>query len=251
MRMNSLRFLWRAGLILLGLLVCVPLHYFSLVFGGSRWPRRFLGWAAFASGMRVRSQGTPLRHRVLFLANHLSWLDILVLAGASGTAFVAKDDVARWPLVGWLARLNATVFVARTARATVKDQADALRNALASGQAVALFPEGTTEGGMDILPFRASLLASLFPPLPGVMVQPVALDYGAAGHDIAWIGDEGAPANARRILSRKGTVPVTIRFLTPVDPSHAEDRKGLAQRARDEILEALRRTPSGAAVDRL
>ena len=247
-----IRFGWRALLIFLGLLVCVPLHYASLLLlRRSRWPRRFLGWAAYASGMRVRSEGQPLPRHVLFLANHLSWLDILVLAGASGTAFVAKDDVARWPVVGWLARLNDTVFIARTARAAVKDQADALRRALAAGKPVALFPEGTTEGGMDILPFRASLLASLFPPLPRVLVQPVALDYGAAGHDLAWIGEETAPANARRILSRKGKVPVTVRFLAPVDPAAAGDRKALAERARAEIVEALGGAPSGAAADRL
>jgi 1-acyl-sn-glycerol-3-phosphate acyltransferase len=246
-----IRFLWRALLIILGLLVCVPLHYASQLLGGSRWPRRFLGWTAFAAGMRVRVEGEPLPRNVLFVANHLSWLDILILAYASGTAFVAKDDVARWPVVGWLAGLNKTVFVARTARSAVKDQADALRGALASGLPVALFPEGTTDGGMEILPFRASLLASLFPPLPGVKVQPVALDYGAAGHDLAWIGEETAPANARRILSRKGTVPVAVRFLAPIDPSRVGDRKVLAQQARGEILEALGPTPSGPAPDRL
>jgi len=249
---STLRFLLRAAHIVLALLVCVPLHYLSLLLlRRSRWPRRFLGWAAYAAGMRVRSEGTPLRRHVLFLANHLSWLDILVLAGASGTAFVSKDDVARWPVVGWLARLNDTVFIARASRAAVKDQAEALRSALARGQPVALFPEGTTDGGMDILPFRASLLASLFPPLQGVMVQPVALDYGAAGHDVAWIGDETAPDNARRVLSRKGSVPVTVRFLAPVDPAAAGDRKVLAEQARAEIVEALGGAPSGAAADRL
>jgi 1-acyl-sn-glycerol-3-phosphate acyltransferase len=246
---SNLRFLYRAAMIFLGLLVCVPLHYASLLLlRRSRWPKRFLWWAAHASGMRVGVEGTPLARHVLFLANHLSWLDILVLAGASGTAFVAKDDVARWPVVGWLARLNATVFIARTARAGVKGQADALRAALASGQPVALFPEGTTEGGIDILPFRASLLASLFPPLERVKAQPVAIDYGEAAHDIAWVGDETAPANARRVLSRRGTAQVTLRFLEPVDPATVHDRKHLAAAARAEIVEAL---SSGAGADRL
>jgi 1-acyl-sn-glycerol-3-phosphate acyltransferase len=248
---GRLRFLWRTGLIVLGLLVCVPLHYATRVFGPSRWPRRFLGWSAYAAGMRVRVEGMPLRRHVLFLGNHLSWLDILVLAGASGTAFVAKDDVERWPVIGWLARLNDTVFIARASRASVRDQADALRTALGRGQPVALFPEGTTDGGVEVLPFRASLLASLFPPLPGVMVQPVALDYGPAGYDLAWVDEETAPQNARRILSRKGAVPVSVRFLAPVDPTEAADRKVLAERARGEILEALGATPSGAAADRL
>ncbi|MGZ8285787.1 MAG: lysophospholipid acyltransferase family protein [Allosphingosinicella sp.] len=221
------------------LLVCLPFHYLWRLAGRrSPWPRRFLGWVARAAGMRVRVVGAPLERDVLFLANHLSWLDILVLAGASGTAFVAKAEVAATPVVGWLAGLNNTVFVARTERSAVRGQADALRSALAGGQPVALFPEGTTDGGPEILPFRASLLAALFPPLPGVKVQPVALDYGAAAHDLAWIGDEAGLANVKRVLSRPGTVSVSLHFLAPVDPAEG-DRKALAQAARDEIVEAL------------
>jgi 1-acyl-sn-glycerol-3-phosphate acyltransferase len=251
------RALWILGLLLL----CLPLHYaWRLVGRASPWPRRFLGWVGRAAGMRVRVVGVPLRDHVLFLANHLSWLDILLVAGASGAAFVAKAEVAEVPVVGWLARLNRTVFVARSERSGVRGQADALRSALASGQPVALFPEGTTDGGPGILPFRASLLAALFPPLPGVQVQPVALDYGPAGHDLAWIGDEAGLANVRRVLSRPGTTPVTLHFLAPVDPAGG-DRKALAAAARAEIVEALGipqredgarpLAPSGAAADRL
>jgi 1-acyl-sn-glycerol-3-phosphate acyltransferase len=231
------------------LLVCLPLHYLWRLLGRrSPWPRRFLGLVARAAGMRVRVVGVPLERDVLFLANHLSWLDILVLAGASGTAFVAKAEVEATPVVGWLAGLNDTVFVARSERKAVRGQADALRSALAGGQPVALFPEGTTEGGAEILPFRASLLAALYPPLPGVKVQPVALDYGAAAHDLAWVGDEAGLANVRKVLARPGTVPVTVHFLAPVDPE-AGDRKALAAAARDEIVEAL--SPSGGGADRL
>jgi 1-acyl-sn-glycerol-3-phosphate acyltransferase len=183
--------------------------------------------------------GSPLRDQVLFVSNHLSWIDIILIAGASGAAFVSRDDVARWPIIGWLARINRTIFVARTRRGAVRDQADALRNALASGQAVALFPEGTTEGGAGILPFRASLLASLYPPIEGVRVQPIALDYGAAAHDIAWVGQEPAVANAKRVLSRRGPIPVTISFLAPIDPERFPDRKALAEAAREEIVAAL------------
>lgn len=244
-----IRLTLRALAIVAALLVCLPLHYlWRLVRSPSPWPRRFLGLVARAAGMRVRVVGVPLERDVLFLANHLSWLDILVLAGASGTAFVAKAEVTEVPVVGWLAGLNNTVFVARSERSGVRGQADALRRALASGQPVALFPEGTTDGGPDILPFRASLLASLFPPLPGVLVQPVALDYGAAAHDLAWIGDEGGLDNVRKVLTRRGTVEVTLHFLAPVDPASG-DRKALARTARDEIVEAL--GPSGGGADRL
>jgi 1-acyl-sn-glycerol-3-phosphate acyltransferase len=251
------RLICRIALIVLGLLACVPLHYAAVITGRSRWPRRFLRWVGRAAGMRARVEGRPLPSHVLFVANHLSWLDVMLVAGAGGAAFVSKDDVASWPVIGWLARLNNTVFVARAARSEVKSQADALRAALASGQPVALFPEGTTDGGAEILPFRASLLASLFPPIEGVKVQPVAIDYGAAADDIAWVGKEGAWANVKRVLSRRGTTPVTVRFLEPIDPAAAEDRKTLAQAAREEIVAAMATSAlpgprsSGGAADRL
>ncbi|MEO7178636.1 MAG: lysophospholipid acyltransferase family protein [Allosphingosinicella sp.] len=244
-----IRLIPRALAMLGALLLCLPLHYLWKLGGRpSPWPRRFLGWVARAAGIRARIVGTPIERDVLFLANHLTWLDILVLAGASGTAFVAKAEVAGVPVVGWLAGLNNTVFVARSERSGVRGQADSLRDALASGQPVALFPEGTTEGGHEVLPFRASLLAALFPPLPGVKVQPVALDYGPAAHDLAWVGDETGLANVKKVLSRPGTVPVTLHFLAPLDPE-AGDRKALARAAREEIVSALR--PSGDGSDRL
>jgi 1-acyl-sn-glycerol-3-phosphate acyltransferase len=245
-----IRLVPRALAMALGLLVCLPLHYLCKLAGRrSPWPRRFLYCVGRCAGMRVTVIGRPLSSHVLFLANHLSWLDIMLVAGASGAAFVSKDEVGRWPVIGWLARMNHTVFVARTARGAVRSQADALRSALATGQPVALFPEGTTDGGPAILPFRASLLASLFPPLPGVKVQPIALDYGAAAHDIAWVGEERALDNVKRVLSRPGTVPVTLHFLAPIDPQEAGDRKALAERSRAEILAML--DPSAPPADRL
>jgi lyso-ornithine lipid O-acyltransferase len=229
-----------------GLIVCVPLHYLSLlIFRRSLWPRRFLWWVGFAAGMRVRVEGRPLRSHVLFLSNHVSWLDIMVVAGATGAAFVSRDDVARWPMIGWLAKLNDTIFVDRSGRRAVKGQADALRTALSSGRPVALFPEGTTEGGHEVLPFRASLLASLFPPLDQVQVQPLAIDYGEAVHDIAWVDDEAAGANAKRVLSRAQSTTVRLRFLDPVDPHIYGDRKSLAAKTREEIVEALTAFDSG------
>ena len=248
--MSALRFALRLLAIVAGLLVCLPLHYaWKLVRRPSPWPRRFLGWVGRAAGLRARTVGTPLRRDVLFVANHLSWLDIMILAGATGTAFVSRDDVGRWPVIGWLAGLNNTVYVDRSNPRAVQDQADTVRAVLATGQPVALFPEGTTDGGTDVLPFRASLLSALFPPLPGLKVQPVAIDYGAAGADIAWTGDEAAAANVRRVLSRKGTAPVTLHFLPPLDPADLGGRKALAQAAREAIVGAL--GPSARTPDRL
>lgn len=242
-----MRLTLRVAAIVAGLLVCLPLHYlWRLAARPSPWPRRWLGWVGYSCGLRVRTIGIPLQRDVLFVSNHLSWLDIMAVAGATGAAFVSKDDVARWPVIGWLARLNNTVFVARTDRRAVQGQAGALRNALATGQPVALFPEGTTAGGQEVLPFRASLLASVMPPLPGLKVQPIAIDYGAVAAEIAWVGDEGAKANARRIFSRKGNIPVTLSFLEPVDPHDMPDRKALAEASRAEIIQALDASARGS-----
>lgn len=233
-----------------GLLFCLPLHYAWRLLGiASPWPRRFLGWVGRCAGLRPQVIGSAHQGKTLILANHASWLDIMLVAQATGAAFVSKDDVARWPVVGWLARLNATVFIARSDRKSVHGQAEALRNALSTGQPVALFPEGTTDGGATVLPFRASLLAAVIPPPPGLKVQPLALDYGDAADDIAWVGGESTRDNLRRVLSRRGTIPVVLRFLEPIDPAILPDRKKLAEAARQAIIEAL--GASAAAQHRL
>jgi 1-acyl-sn-glycerol-3-phosphate acyltransferase len=235
-----IRLVWRAAGILAGFIACVPLHFaWKLAGARSPWPRLFLGWAGRRCGLRVRVEGTPIAGRVLYAANHFSWLDILAMGGSVPTRFVARADVAGWPGVGWAAKLNDTIFIARDLRHTVQDQADTLRQALGDGRAITLFPEGTTDAGRALLPFRASLFASLFPPLPGVAVQPVALDYGAAFDYAEWVGDESYGRNAKRLLSRPGTIAVVLRFLAPIDPTEAGDRKRLAARSRAGVEAAL------------
>ena len=235
-----MRLTLRTTAIVLGLIACLPMHFlWKLVRRRSPWPRRFLGYAGWCCGLRVRTEGRPLGDHVLFVSNHVTWLDIFALGGATGAAFVSRDDVEGWPLVGWIAGLNDTIYVARHARREVHGQADRLRRTLQAGRAVALFPEGTTEGGHEILPFRASLFASLFPPIEGVRVQPIAIDYGDIAEEIAWVGAEPAGANAKRVVGRPGTIPVLLRFLEPVDPAEAGNRKALAACAQAEVVEAL------------
>lgn len=236
----ALRVAIRVAAMLLSLIVCVPLHYlWRLVRAPSPWPMLFLRSVGWIAGVRRRIIGKPLRRNVFFVSNHLSWLDIPVLAGTNGTAFVAKDELRRVPLINWLCGLNKTVFVARGERMGVADQIAMLRDALAETWAITVFPEGTTGDGRAMLPFKASLLAVLDPPPEGVMVQPVLLDYGAAMPDITWIGDEPGHDNARRILARPGSFPVTIRFLEPFDPTEHPGRKAITAEARARMERAL------------
>jgi 1-acyl-sn-glycerol-3-phosphate acyltransferase len=218
----------------------VPLHYLWRLFRlGSPWPRIFLGWAAKCAGARVTRIGTPLRRDVFYISNHVSWIDILSIAGASGTAFVAKSELQKAPVVGWLASLNRTIYVAREDRLGVADQINRLKDALADNWSVTVFPEGTTTDGRSLLPFKSALLKVLEPPPPGVLIQPVMLDYGEVGYDIGWLGDESGLNNALRVLARKGTIPLGIHFLEPFHPRDFPGRKAIAAESQRRIREAL------------
>lgn len=205
----------------------------------SPWPRRFLALAARSVGARIRVEGIRADRDIFILANHVSWIDILALGGATGAAFVSHDGVAKWPVIGWLAAQNNTLFVARERRGALAGQMDALRAAIGGHQPVALFPEGTTSDGTGLLPFKPSLLAVLLPPPRSVLIQPVHIDYGLEVASIAWVGDEPPGANAKRLLGRKDTLPVTIRFLEPFDPADCTDRKQIAALARDRIAASI------------
>ena len=237
---EKLRVAWRVALLLLLILTHVPMHYlWRLLHLPSAWPRWFLGRVGWIAGARVTKIGVPLRRDVFYVANHLSWIDILALGGASGTAFIAKAELASAPLVGWLAGLNRTVYVKRENRLGVAEQINDLRLALEDNWAVTIFPEGTTTDGQSLLPFKTPMLRVLEPPPAGVMVQPVLLDYGAVAEEIGWVGDESGIVNAKRILARKGSFPLSIHFLEPFLPSDFPGRKAIAAQSRKQIEEAL------------
>lgn len=230
----------RATGLVFGLLLTVPLHYlWTLLRIGSPWPKIFLGWAARLAGARVERVGVPLKRDVFYISNHLSWIDILAIAGQSGTAFVAKEEIRQAPVVGWLSTLNRTVYVKRENRLGVAEQINQLRDALADNWSVTVFPEGTTTDGHSLLPFKTPMLRVLEPPPPGVMVQPVLLDYGAVAEEIGWVGVESGIDNAKRILSRRGSFRMRVEFLEPFLPQDFPGRKAIAAESRRRIEEAL------------
>ncbi|MEQ7874675.1 lysophospholipid acyltransferase family protein [Sphingomonas sp. ASV193] len=204
--------------------------------GRSRWPTRFLRRAGRVMGLRVDTDGAPLGRHQLVVANHTSWLDILILGGL-GCAFVSKAEIRSTPLVGWLADQNATLYVERAERRDAKGQIARVRAALDRPQALAIFPEGTTTDGRHLLPFNPTLLSAVAPPAPADVVRPVAIDYGAARDEIAWHGAEPGMANVMRVLGRRGTIAVRVRLLEPIVPG--DDRKALAAAARAAIGKAL------------
>jgi 1-acyl-sn-glycerol-3-phosphate acyltransferase len=228
-----------AALVLL-FAVCVPVHVATkLVFGWSDWPRRFLAAAAWICGARVRVTGKRLRPHTLLVCNHTSWLDIPVLGGATGCAFVSKAELGH-PLVHWMADQDGTLYVRRNHRRGSAGQAQAIAEKLREPQPLALFPEGTTGPGTRMLPFRSTLFEAVAPPPPRVEVRPVAIDDGGAASELGWY-DEPGKKNVLRILGRRRTVPVTIRILDPLEPM--DDRKALAIAARARVEAALSSSP--------
>jgi lyso-ornithine lipid O-acyltransferase len=235
-----LRFAARVTLLVLLLILLVPIHYIWRIFRfGSPWPKLFLRGVTRICGARMTIVGTPLRRDVFYIANHVSWMDIAAMGGASGTAFVSKAELADAPLVGWLARINRTVFVKREDKMNVAEQINDLREALLDNWSVTVFPEGTTTDGQSLLPFKSSMLKVLEPPPPGVLVQPVHLDYGAVAEELGWVGVETGQHNALRILSRPGTFRLVVNFLEPFSPAEFPGRKAIAAEARVRIETVL------------
>ena len=217
-------------------LACAPIHLATkLLTGRSPWPPRFLGAAAWIIGARVRREGPSIGPHTLLIANHTSWLDILVIGGATGCTFVSKDSLGH-PFVHWLADQNHTVYVKRSHVKGAKDQAHAIAKALERDQPVALFPEGTTGPGTHLLPFRSTLLEAANFAAKDVEIRPVIIDYGSARAELGWWHEPGKD-NVLRILGRRGTVPVTVRVLATLDRS--ADRKQITAAARESIADAL------------
>jgi len=230
-----LRVVAMAGLMVL----CVPAWGIARLFG--REPvivRVFLGGVGWLLGLRVRIVGKPVERRVLYVANHITWLDIPALGGTRYTQFVAKSQIAGWPLVGWLAKLGGSVFVRREERSKTREQANAVIEALRGGRPVGLFAEGGTSDGVTLDAFRPALFAAAVE--AGVLVQPVAIDYGTRSREIAWPDDVTFGTEAKRMLGRPAAVAVTLHFLDPLDATRM-DRKALAAECHRAVTQALGR----------
>jgi 1-acyl-sn-glycerol-3-phosphate acyltransferase len=235
---GALRLIWRVARMIGVTIACVIPHLIARRRGHSPWPQIFLGRAARAAGFEVRITGTPRLHDVFYVANHLSWVDILSMGGATGCAFIAKDSVEKAPVVGWLAEQNNTIFVTRERRGEVAVHVEAVRTAISAHQPIALFAEGGTGDGKTLGGFKAPLFEVLLPPPREIMIQPVVIDYGPATALVAW-GDVDGLTNARTILASPGRKTVTLHFLEPFDPGEHPDRKTLAAETRARIAAAM------------
>lgn len=225
-------------------------------------------WMAVSMGLAMRRRIPTLYHRVvcrmlgvsigvvgrpaeaaplLFVANHVSWLDIAVISAVTPVVFVAKREVAQWPVFGGLARLQRSVFVDRGRVHRTREVNLEIARRLAGGDAVVLFAEGTSSDGNRVLPFRSALLGAAREAAARAggpaWIQPLSLAYTAAGglpigresrHAVAWYGAMSLLPHVWR-LAAEGAVDVVVSFGEPVAYDGRADRKVVAGRLEDAV----------------
>lgn len=239
-----LRGLTLALVLVAGVLVKLALRLVELPFHGASRP--WSGWVTVAVcrtalrllGLRLVTNGTPMRESGAFVANHSSWVDIFVLNAGTPLFFVSKAEVAGWPGIGWLARMTGTVFVRRDRREAAQQRA-MLEDRMALGHRLLFFPEGTSTDGRRVLPFKPTLFAALMSDrVQQAHVQPVTVVYtapdGADPRFYGWWGDMGFGPHLIQLLAARGKGRVEVTWHTPLPVSRFGDRKALAQAA--EIL---------------
>ncbi len=239
--LRPLRVARRGGSVLLWTLPCMAIQAICLVLPGRAkvaYARFYWSVVCRLLGLSVRMIGAPASAQngrpVVYVSNHSSWLDVPVLGGRLEACFVSKDEVGRWPFVGTVARLGRTVFISRQRQATGRER-DALRERLAAGDSLLLFPEGTTSDGSRVMPFRSSFFAIAEGPDPP-LIQPVSVVYDRLGGlptgracrpVFAWYGDMDLASHFWRFAQHCG-LRASILLHPPLDPAGFAGRKALS-----------------------
>ena len=253
----------RLGLLAMVVVVALPVQYWGVRTDrpvAGRIPVLVHRLFLWLFGVRVRVIGTPpaAGSPTLVLANHVSWLDISVIGSLVPLSFVAKSEIAGWPVVGKLSAMQRTLFLDRSRKTATAAANASIARRLSAGDAVVLFPEGTTGDGLRLLPFRSSLIgaakaALAEPRIDAVLLQPLALVYaGRRGlpvtrrelPEIAWYGDmELAPHLGAFV--RGGPLDVVVVWGEPLTVDAATDRKRAAVEAEAAVSAAIRRIRAG------
>lgn len=203
------------------------------------WARQLLDML----GIQWQAEGAAMEAG-LCVANHISWLDIVVITASMPCTFLAKEEVRRWPLIGWISTQAGTCYVQRGSRMAAYRSTDNMTSLLQTGQRVVVFPEGTSSDGRDVLPFHSALVQSAIN--ARVALQPVALRYTCAqrfSDAAAYYGDLSLARSLWRIACTP-TLQAHLLLLPPLD-TQGHDRRALSTHARARIRQMVLET-SGA-----
>lgn len=239
--------------------LCAPVQFVSTALklkAAGRIPMIYHRGVLRLFGVRFDIEGDMRRQApTLFVGNHISYLDIFVLGAIIEGCFVAKSDVAGWPVAGFFAKLQRTIFVERDRRASVGAQRDMLQQRLEEGVNVILFPEGTSYDGARVLPFKSALFAAAERQVDGhpVTVQPMSLAYVAMDGlpltraqrpAVAWYGDMGLLPHIWTFLKTSRT-RVVVRFHPPVSLEDYDNRRLLAAACHEAVANGVIELVSG------
>jgi 1-acyl-sn-glycerol-3-phosphate acyltransferase len=248
--LRPLRYLMRVPLLLLHIVLGMMLCGFILswnqhaVMKDGREPlvhRMIRWWSRYLLrifGLRSVRVGQPLPDPVMFVANHTSWTDIELLHSQRAACFVAKAEIARWPIVGWMAATGGTIFHRRGNNHSLSTVMQAMVERLRGGRSVGVFPEGGTGYNGVLKTFHARIFQAALD--AGVPVQPVALRFARHGRRIVDAGfreNESFMANILRLLGGR-SMDAEVHFLEPV-PASPDARRRMAELARERIGAAL------------
>jgi lyso-ornithine lipid O-acyltransferase len=257
----TVRLVFRLILFMLGLAILVPWIKITTAFR-KNWAHQICMWvhqySRWCFNVGVSYTGTPVGndspHPVLYVCNHISWMDIAVLGSIARACFVAKAELEDWPVFGPLADLQRTIYVRRENRHEASAQKDSIADRLASGANIILFPEGTSGLGHIVLPFKSSLFGLTDDPrLQNLIIQPVTISYThlnampllrAQRAMIAWVGDMGFGAHAAQLLIQSSLTSF-VQFHPPVRRSQFANRKLLSAACQAEISGHLQRAYMG------
>lgn len=189
-------------------------------------------------GIRIRVSGTAEKGPVLIVANHISWIDILVMHSSAAMGFVSKAEIARWPFIGMLARMSGTVFHERGSQDSSSNVANAMIRRLREGGRIAVFPEGGIKPGDTVKHFHARMFKAAVE--AQCQVQPAMIRYMRKGQrdpDISFRDDEHFMGNFIRLLGHPASI-CELKFLTPMDATNMP-RRQLAEASRAIIVDAF------------
>ncbi|MCB2091042.1 MAG: 1-acyl-sn-glycerol-3-phosphate acyltransferase [Alphaproteobacteria bacterium] len=246
---SALRASLKLTLIVTTALVLLPLYLLTYGFGTKcrrAFSLPFFKVCLTCAGLDLKITGFANTDGVNFyISNHVSYLDIPILASLRHGLFVAKTDVASWPFIGFLAKITRTHFVSRKATDTLRERKN-ISHSLENGDAIFLFPEGSSSNGLDILPFKSGLLSTALLPLKSsnIVIQPISIIYGPEISPqerdyYAWYGDMDLCPHIWQLLGRKEKLEVIVTFHKSRCPSTFNDRKDLTKWAEQEIRSGL------------
>lgn len=210
----------------------------------------FFRGALFVMGISVRRKGNePAERPCLFISNHASYIDVFVMGALLPLRYTPKKDAESWPLISNLINLTNPLYIDRANRTAIRQQQQDLQDALADGDNILLFPEGTTSDGNEVLPFKSALfsVAEMTPGGSPVTVQPFTIAYtGLNGEPLkdserllfAWYGETALIPHLLRLLTIKRSC-ISVMFHPPTSIAAFRSRKALCEHCEDVVREGF------------